>query len=280
MAKFPRTKIGNLSVSRMIIGTNWFLGYSHTSQAKDKLIYKQTPKTIADILVVYLKHGIDTLLGTFDSAKLMKAIKIAQDRSGKKIIVIATPGLRIENTPEAYSANARMLDKELRQGARICMPHEGSTDAMLDKTTRRIRGAERLLAMIRERGMLPGFSTHMPETPIYADETGLDVETYIQIYNAAGFLMQVEVDWVNRIIQKSKKPVLTIKPMASGRLLPLVGLAFSWSTIRDKDMVAVGTMTPDEAKEVIDISWSILKRQASTVKLQQTRSKKSVLRKK
>lgn len=30
----------------------------------------------------------------------------------------------------------------------------------------------------------------MPETPVIADETGADVETYIQIYNAAGFLMQ------------------------------------------------------------------------------------------
>lgn len=280
MAKFPRTKVGNLSVSRMIIGTNWFLGYSHTSHAKDKLIYKQTPKQIADIICVFLKHGIDTMLGTFDSDKLMKAVKIARDRSGKKLIIIATPGLQIANTSEAYTANARILDKELRQGARICMPHEGTTDALLDKTTRRLRGMEKLLAMIRERGMLPGLSTHMPETPIYADESGLDVETYIQIYNAAGFLMQVEVDWVNNIIQKSKKPVLTIKPMASGRLLPLVGLAFSWATIRDQDMVAVGTMTPDEAKELIDISFSILKRQASTVKLQETRSKKSVLRKK
>ena len=29
---------------------------------------------------------------------------------------------------------------------------------------------------------------------------GLDVETYIQIYNSMGFLMQIEVDWVQRII--------------------------------------------------------------------------------
>ena len=46
--------------------------------------------------------------------------------------------------------------------------------------------------------MIPGLSTHMPETPIYADESGLDVDTYISIYNAMGFLMQIEVDWVQR----------------------------------------------------------------------------------
>ena len=64
--------------------------------------------------------------------------------------------------------------------------------------------------------MIPGLSTHMPESVIY-DRNGLDVETYIQMYNAAGFMMQVEVDWVMRIIRDAKKPVMTIKPMAAGR---------------------------------------------------------------
>jgi hypothetical protein len=41
--------------------------------------------------------------------------------------------------------------------------------------------------------------------------------------NAAGFLMQLEVDWIHRIIWNAKHPVMTIKPMAAGRLLPLVG---------------------------------------------------------
>ncbi len=38
MAEFPRTMVGGVSLSRMIIGTNWFFGYSHTSLAKDKFI--------------------------------------------------------------------------------------------------------------------------------------------------------------------------------------------------------------------------------------------------
>ncbi|GAJ03774.1 unnamed protein product, partial [marine sediment metagenome] len=55
--------------------------------------------------------------------------------------------------------------------------------------------------------MIPGLSTHMPETIVYADNTGLDVESYTQIYNSSGFLMQVEADWIMRIIQEAKKPV-------------------------------------------------------------------------
>jgi len=102
------------------------------------------------------------------------------------------------------------------------------------------------------------------------------VETYIQLYNAAGFLMHVEADWVMRIIRNAKKPVMTIKPLAAGRLLPVVGLAFVWSTLRDCDMVTIGTTTPDEAREDIDISLDLLANRIPDNELQATRSKKSV----
>ena len=38
----------------------------------------------------------------------------------------------------------------------------------------------------------------MPEAIVYGDETGIDVETYISLYNAMGFLMPIEVDWIAR----------------------------------------------------------------------------------
>jgi hypothetical protein len=139
-----------------------------------------------------------------------------------------------------------------------------------------IRDIDRYTAMIRERGMIPGLSTHMPETVGIVDKHGYDVETYIQIYNAAGFLMQVEVDWAMRTIKNAKKPVMTIKPLAAGRILPPVGLAFVWNTIREQDMVTVGTTTPDEAREVIDLSLDFLSKRLPDNLLQTTRSKKSL----
>jgi hypothetical protein len=119
-------------------------------------------------------------------------------------------------------------------------------------------------------------STHMPETPIYADNTGLDVATYIQIYNAQGFLMQIEIDWVQRMIWNAKKPVITIKPLAAGRLPPLVGLAFAWATLRPIDMVCCGVLTPYELEEVVEISCAVLEGRAPGIELQETRSKASL----
>ncbi len=270
--------VEGLSVSRLLIGTNWFLGFSHTSQAQDRMI-KETmdAKRIADILEVYFRAGVDTIYGARpESPHLEDAIKDAEDRTGRGCIRMGTPIFDLSGTPEAESENERILDAFAALDTRVCLPHQCTTDALTDRTTRTIRGMAAYGAKMRERGMIPGLSTHMPEVPLYADESGLDVGTYVQIYNAAGFLMQIEVDWVHRMIWNCRHPVITIKPLAAGRVIPLVGLAFSWSTLRDCDMVCIGTFTPYEAEEVLEVSRSLLERRVPEVPLQETRSKASV----
>jgi hypothetical protein len=279
MSDFPRTKIGNLSVPRLMPGTNWFLGFSHTSHAKDHQIKEcMTRQRIASILEVFMNNGIDALYGgTPQTTHVTEAVKEVEDRTGRGITRICIPSLNINDGPEALAESERTLDAFAAMGTKICMPHQNTTDALIDRRNHRIANMEVYLKMIRDRGMIPGLSTHTPEAPVYADETGLDVEAYCQIYIAAGFLMQVEVDWVHQMIWKRKKPVITIKPLAAGRLLPIVGLGFSWGTLRDCDMIAIGTMTPEEAAESIEISRALLEKRAPKVELQVTRSKASLL---
>ncbi|HOJ31417.1 MAG TPA: hypothetical protein PK165_07755 [bacterium] len=281
MKDFPRTNIGGISVSRLVIGTNWLLGFSHTSKAKDNFIRENIGirKKMADIFEVFLNHGIDTIVAP-PRELLVQAIQEAQDRIGKKMIYISTPAFPVnKDTPVSGFCNdetKKILEQEAKSGAAICMPHQCTTDAMVDRCSRTIRKMDTLMKMIREFDMVPGLSTHMPETIVYADETGLDTETYISIFNAMGFLMQIEVDWVSKIIQNARKPVLTIKPFASGQIRPLQGLTFVWNAIRPQDMVAVGVMSPDEAKEIIEISFAILEKRFPDYQLQETRSKKSI----
>jgi hypothetical protein len=276
MTEFPRTTVGGVSVSRMLIGTNWFLGYSHTSRAKDAFIKSyQTRERVADILTVFFERGVDTVMG-MPVPMLSDAIADAQERTGREAKLILTPGFNVLPDGPEESEPERVFDTCKELGATFCFPHQSVTDALVDRMHKKIRDIDRYTAMIRDRDMIPGLSTHMPESVIYADNTGADVETYIQIYNAAGFLMQVEADWVMRIIRNAKKPVMTIKPLAAGRLLPVVGLAFVWNTLRDQDMVTVGTTTPDEAREVVDISLDLLERRVPANELQRTRSKRSL----
>ena len=277
MDEFPRTTVGGLSISRLIVGTNWFLGYSHTSAAKDRFIKDyMTRERVADILTVFLERGVDAIMG-MPVPMLSNAIKDAEDRVGRAMHLILTPTLNVlpggppENEPEAVFDRAKEL------GATYCFPHSSCVDVLVDRLHGVIRQMDRLSALAREREMIPGLSTHMPVTIPIADHSGADVETYIQLYNAAGFLMHVEVDWAMRIIHHAKKPVMTIKPLAAGSLLPVVGLAFVWNTLRDQDLVTIGTSTPDEAREVVDISMDILSRRMPDYELQKTRSKKELV---
>jgi len=276
VAEFPRTTVGGVSVSRMIVGTNWFLGYSHTSVAKDRWIKGfHNRKTIADVMEVFFAAGVDTVMGP--ATPLMKeAMQEAEDRTGRKGILIVTPHFNILPGGDANLEPEKVFDLCAQWGTRFCFPHQCITDALLDRMHRVIRDYDKYARMIRDRGMIPGLSTHAPESVVIADESGADVESYIQLYNAIGFLMQVEVDWVMRIIRNARKPVMTIKPMAAGRLLPPVGLAFAWNTIRDQDMVTVGTTTPDEARECIELSLDFLAKRLPDNELQKTRSKKAL----
>ena len=282
MQKFPRTTVGGVSLSRMIIGTNWMVGCSHTTEAKDQYIneHVKNPRAIADIMEVFIKAGVDTFMGQIQQAPLFDAVQEAQQRTGQKVIVVSTPGLPIKpDTPEKGFNEAdldRICEEQVRCGATFCMPHMAATDALVDRCSRRIRKMDQVCAAIRRHGLIPGLSTHMPESVTYADESGLDVETYIQIYNSMGYLMQIEVDWIQRVILGAKKPVMTIKPFAAGQIRPLQGLTFVWNSIRPIDMVTVGTMSPREAEEVIEMSMGILERRSIQLNLQETRSKASV----
>ncbi|MCX7799782.1 MAG: hypothetical protein N2109_05500 [Fimbriimonadales bacterium] len=277
MDGFPRTVVGGVSMPRLIIGTNWFRGFSHTSLAKDRFIVEyQDAKRVAAVVSVFLEAGCDAVMGGDMRGPMKDALAEAEQKAGRAVIRIITPHFNIKPGGPPEMEPERVFDDVKAQGATFCMPHQAVTDALIDRRDGVIRDIDVYTRMIRERGMIPGLSTHMPEAIPYTDSNGYDIETYIQIYNAAGFLMQVEADWVMRVIRNAAKPVMTIKPLAAGRLLPPVGLAFVWNTIRDQDMVTIGCTTPDEAKEVIELSLDFLERRIPSNELQRTRSKRSL----
>jgi hypothetical protein len=274
MQEFPRTMVGGVSLPRLIIGSNWFIGASHTSKAKDKLIKSMMDrKHIEDILVTFMQEGVDAILMPPVTGAVTEAITAAEQRAGRKLIKIMTPAMNLKPGGPADREPEYAIEWCKRDNATFCLPHQATTDALVDRRDMVIRDIEIYTKMIRKYGMIPGLSTHLPEAITFTDTHNYDIETYLQIYNSAGFMMPIEADWEMRIIQQAKKPVIVIKSMAAGRILPPVALAFVWSTIRKQDMVAVGTMTPDEALELIEISRAFINQRTPDIELQTTRSK-------
>lgn len=260
---------------RLICGSNWFFGFSHTSQAKDRFIKElfDTPAKVADVVEVFARHGCNAFM-SMSNEFAAQALREVEQRTGVEMIWIATPGYAEWGKPDTWKQS---VDDAKTLGATFCFPHQCVTDPLLDRVNRAL--SPRLLEhldYVREVGMIPGLSSHTPESMICADNCDADVQTYIQPYNAAGFLCQVETDWIQSVIHKARRPVMTIKPLAAGRLLPPTGLAFVWNTLRDCDMVTIGTMSTYEAEESIELSLSILEGRKADVELQSTRSKKSL----
>ncbi len=268
---FPKTTIEEIEVSRLIIGCNWISGFSHRTFSQDQLIkdrHYATDLTVK-ILETFLSYDINCILGLFDYDRhLTDAIRQAEKTCRTKMIIIDEPVFPVDDTPESRREAGRIIRESAARGTSICMPLHSVFEQLLNKNTHKIDRIEDYLYMIREAGMVPGASAHMPEIVEYCDENDYDVQTYIQIYNCQGFLMQRDVEETARLIHNARKPVLTIKSMAAGRLSPFVGLNFVWNTIRDQDMVAVGCFTEKEALEDIEYSLAALqKRMPGTTSL-------------
>ena len=124
MGVFPRTTVGGVSVSRMIIGTNWFLGWSHTSKAKDAYIKHniRDRKKIADIIEVFNSRVVR-------SEDNRRAEDFAESRSLPKIVgsdahtslEIGRSWVEIESieTPSEFMASLRTPKMTCRRSPMI-----------------------------------------------------------------------------------------------------------------------------------------------------------------
>ena len=263
MTQFPRTEVGGVSLPRMLMGTNWLLGYSHTSASADALIRDRysDPDAVSAVLEAYLSHGIDALMApVVGNTALLEGVRRAEDRTGQKITLISTPIIDVDDTAEARAAAAATIKAAKDAGSTFCLIHHSSAEKLVSKLHHSMDRLPDYLYMIRENGMIPGLSAHMPELILFSDEQGYDVQTYVQIYNCMGFLMQVEIEYIHKVIWGAKKPVMTIKSMAAGRCSPFVGLTFSYATIRPCDMVTVGAFTPYEVHEDVEIALAAIER--------------------
>ena len=272
MTGFPRTTVGGVSLPRLICGSNWMLGYSHITNAKDQLIEDlfDTPKKVAKVVEVFARAGCNAFMSVANEF-VADALEEVQQRTGVEMDWITTPSYAEKGNPDTWK---QAVERARKLGARFCFPHQSVVDPLLDVCHRCLQPLlTEHLREVRAAGMIPGLSTHTPEAIVCADESGADVATYIQPYNLDGFMCQIEPDWLQRTFRRARKPVMTIKPLAAGKLHPLAGLNFVWTTIRDCDLVTIGTMSPYEAEEVVEISLACLDRREPNLDLSFSRSK-------
>lgn len=278
--QFPRTTVDGISLPRMLIGSNWLLGWGHRTPSADNMIANRNRnrEAIADVICNFLEYDINAVMAPASQhTVLVEGCKLAEDRTGKKVIIIDTPIINVDDN-EIGRKDAEASIKASRDiGATFCLPHHSSVEQLVNKNLEAIPRLPDYLSMIRDNGMIPGLSAHMPELIVYSDAQNYDVQTYVQIYNCAGYMMQVEIEYIHSVIWNAKKPVMTIKSMAAGRVTPFVGLSYSFATIRDCDMVTVGCFTPEEVHEDVEIGFAALERRAPNMAGRNSPNKTSIM---
>jgi hypothetical protein len=265
--KFPTTQIANLTVSRMICGTNPFFGFSHFSAARDDWLREHfTDERILQVMQKCDEFGINAVISS-PNERMPGLLKALADRTGRRWIWLCTPS----------GTDAAVVAEGIRwcaaHEAEICLPHTSYTDSHLVPCEDRIAGLKELTALIRDLGMIPGLSTHRPEALTVSERAGYDIEVYLQPLNPIGFLCPVETDWTARVIRSTPKPVVAIKPLGAGRVMPPTGLPFVYSSIKENDAVAVGFMSAREVEEDVAIALEALQGSHADIPLQRTRSK-------
>ena len=254
-----QVKLGDLSVSRMLIGGNPFSGFSHQSPERDAEMraYFSTEQIHATLRQAE-SLGIDTFLGRGD-AHITGMLKQYWEQRGTIKWVAQT----------ASEASTQVIGARfaIDAGCGACYIHGGRMEYML------AQGKEQeildSIQTIRDAGLPAGVAGHTPGIFTWA-EAHLDLDFYMcSYYNPSPrdrqpwhdptvkeqYLEQDRQLMIERIKTLSK-PVIHYKVLAAGRNDPRKGLFFAARQMRPGDAVCVGFYPKDDPSMIAqDIAW-------------------------
>ena len=142
---FPRTTVGGISMPRMIMGINWLFGFSHTGPAADAGIREkyQQPKDFFPVFKAYLDRGVDAIMGPISSNELgMAAIKYAEDKLGKQIIIVDTPIINVDDSADARREARASVRKSRESGATFSLVFHSAVEQLVNKRFSGLDGEE------------------------------------------------------------------------------------------------------------------------------------------
>lgn len=252
-------KIGNVSISKLLLGGNPFSGFSHQSPEKDiemKRYYKVS--RIKEVLRKAESLNID-FLGRADH-HIIRTLLEYWDEGGKiKWIAQTCPGVGDVNLG---ILNART------GGAKACYIHGGQMDYYLAQN--KLDKIPKYITEIKKSGMSAGIAAHNPKVIEWAEEEqdNLDLDFYMCSYynptnrdekpkyvSVAGdeeyFGSNDRENMVN-LIQNLSKPAIHYKVLAAGRNDPKEAFEFVAKHLRAQDAVCIGIYTKDHPNMLED----------------------------
>jgi hypothetical protein len=244
----PTARLGKYEISRLILGSNPFYGYSHASRLLDQHMREWgTPDNVCAALHEAERNGVTTFQTNGDARAITD---VARHREGGgKLQVIAL----IKEKPEDAVKNMRP----------IAVSHHGEiTDAQFRR--QKMEEVREFTRRARQTGVLVGVSTHKPEVIEYIEERGWDVDFYMGcVYNrtrtpdeirkllgqlplpAGELYLEKDPERMFGVMRRTRKTCLAFKILAAGRMAgspDSLDAAFrsAYTGIKPQDCVIVG----------------------------------------
>jgi len=235
--------LGNLEVSRFIIGGNPFSGFSHhNSEADQRMARYFTCERIKATYREAERLGITTHLGRADH-HIMRVLLEYWDEGGTIQWIAQT-------CPEVGTIE-RGVSNAIRGGAKACYVHGGVMDNLVAQG--RLEEVPAAIRMIRDAGLPAGIAGHDPRVFAWAEQH-LDCDFYMCSYynssrraerpeHVAGseeWFRAEDRDAMTEFIQTLSRPAIHYKLMAAGRNDPRDAFDYVARKLRPQDAVCVG----------------------------------------
>ena len=242
------SQIKHLQVSKFILGSNPFSGFSHQgAQTDDDMRHYFSTTRIKQILHEAEALGVNTLLTRTDF-HAMRMLMEYRDEGGRLQWFAQT-------CPEVGDPMA-CVQRAKNYGAVACHIHGGVMDNLYAQG--KLDEIPAVVDRIRENGLLAGIAAHNPAVIAWAEEH-LDLDYYMCCYynpiprhtnpeHVAGtdeYYGQEDREAMTTLIATLSRPVIHYKILAAGRNEPAAAFAFAASKMRANDAVCVGVYPKD-----------------------------------
>jgi hypothetical protein len=263
-APLPKVRFGDYEISRLVMGSNQFYGYSHFNWLLDELMREwNTPDRVCQTLLQCEENGINAYQYSHHERTLSDLERYRAKGGKMHLIAVDTAKGPVEETVARSRA--------------IALYHHGEATDVLFRAGK-MDQVQEYTKKLRQAGVLVGVGTHKPEVVEYVEEHGWDVDFYLlcaynrtrtpeEIRKLLGVLpvplsevyLETDPPQAYRVARQTQRTCFLFKILAAGRLTgspQAIDTAFkdAFDNIKPKDCIIVG-MYPrfkDEVKENCD----------------------------
>lgn len=271
----PQGKIGNVRISRLLIGGNLIGGWAH---ARDLMYVStllkayNTEAKVFETLELAEQCGVNTIQN--DPACNAVIEKYRRDRGGKIQTMVCI-------RPQADEAKmAEHIKIMIDQGATLLYTHGAVTDNLT--MTQKVDVLGKAIDMMKEQGVPGGIGSHSLETPMACEENNLQPDYYVKTFHPDRYWSATPEEnreewcWYKGhspehgqyhdniwcldsqrcadFMAKVDKPWVAFKTLAAGAIRPNV--AFSYAFRNGADFIIAGMFdfqVEQDAKIAIDV---------------------------